>query len=844
VGLQEYKAKRSFPQTPEPAGAVASGEGPLRFVVQKHKATRLHFDFRIEAEGTLKSWAVPKGPSYQSHEKRLAVMVEDHPLDYLLFEGIIPKGNYGAGTVMVWDVGTYHVPGVLDREKCDQQVREGLRNGSLHLVLHGKKLSGEFGLVKMKKAEKNEWLFFRKSPTADRPAKEDLSAISGRTMEEITAGAAPSEPAQTFDLTDAPEAPMPRNIRPMLATPVEKPFDNDNWLFEVKWDGYRAIAEVDGERVRLYSRKNLPFENRFDTIVTSLGHLGHQAVLDGEVVVLDASGKPRFQLLQGHQSTRRGTLVYEVFDLLYLDGHDLRKLPLTRRKELLKQLAQQFEGVPNIHYSEAVAGHGIAFYNAVSENGLEGVVAKDRRSRYLEGVRGSTWLKIKTLQQQEAVIAGFTEPRGSRSGLGSLVLGVYDGGELVHIGRAGTGFDEKSLAFVRSRLDPLVQAKCPFKKVPKTDTRAHWVRPELVCEVSFAEWSDDGHLRFPVFLGLREDTDPLTVKRERPEPEPPPIEPVPAPQPVVVAGQKGRTQVEIDGQNVSLSNLQKIFWPEDGYTKGDLIDYYRSVAHVIVPYLRDRPESLNRHPNGINGMNFFQKDVSRQPPPTWVKTVEIISDSDGDRSQTLLCQDEATLVYLANLGCIELNPWHARVASLNQADYAMLDLDPERIAFDRVVETAQMIRKVLNHAGAEGVCKTSGKRGLHIYVPFGAAYSHEQAKRFAELIAHIVNAKLPAITSLARNPIDRQERVYLDFLQNGKGKTLAAPYSVRPYAKATVSAPLKWTEVKKGLDPGKFTIRTMAKRLDSVGDLWKPVLGPGIDLPDCLQRLASALKKI
>jgi bifunctional non-homologous end joining protein LigD len=452
-------------------------------------------------------------------------------------------------------------------------------------------------------------------------------------------------------------------------------------------------------------------------------------------------------------------------------------------------------------------------------------------------------LKIKTRRRQEAVIGGFTEPKGSRKGLGALVLGVYDKGDLVPIGDAGSGFTEKELGKLRARLDELEQKTCPFITRPRPKGVVHWVRPSLVCEVSFVEWTEDGQMRHPVFVGLREDKDAATVQREMPQ----------RVDLVVTNGAVGaenadnratkprpNRQETIGGHMVSLTNQQKVYWPNDGYTKGDLINYYREVASSMLPYLNDRPLSLNRHPNGIQGASFFQRDVTNQPPPSWVETAQLVSD--GKRVRSVLCQDEATLVYLANLGCIELNPWNSRVGTLDSPDYALLDLDPEDISFGSVVETAQAVRKVLERIGAEARCKTSGKRGLHIYIPFGAHHGHEQAKHFAELIANIVHAKLPAITSLVRRPGSRQGRVYLDFLQNGKGKTLSAAYSVRPYPGATVSTPLKWTEVRRGLDPTAFTIKTIPKRLDIVGDLWMPVLGPGIDLPACLERLASLVK--
>jgi bifunctional non-homologous end joining protein LigD len=798
MDLQQYRAKRKFEETPEPRGTVKPGSGPLRFVVQKHVASRTHFDLRLELEGTLKSWAVPKGLSAEPEEKRLAVLVEDHPLDYRQFEGIIPKGHYGAGTVMVWDAGTYHAFGITNRAKSEQAIRQGMRQGRVHLVLHGRRLKGEYGLIRMKKEDEKSWLFFKKgSAGSPWPSGEERSVLTGRTMDEIARGVKRGRPHSEFDLSDAPKGAMPRKVRPMLATPVAAAFDRVGWIFELKWDGYRAIAEIDQGRMHLYSRNQRSFEKRFAPIVDSLEHLGHDAVLDGEVVALDAFGRPSFGLLQEYPKARTGSLVYEVFDLLHLDGHDLRNRPLIRRRELLARLVAD---LPHVRCSPPIPEHGRAFFDAVSAGRLEGIVAKEAGGKYREGVRSKSWLKIKTRQRRTAVIGGFTEPKGSRHGLGALVLGVYENGDLVHIGDAGSGFTEKELGRLRARLDEFEQKTSPFPKRPRPRGAVHWVRPVLVCEVAFAEWTDDGHLRHPVFVGLREEEDAATVRREMPWPADSVVTAVaagapnaarPAAKEVSVKPRPNR-QEAIGGQVVSLTNQHKVYWPDDGYTKGDLIDYYREVAGFVLPYLDDRPLSLNRHPNGIRGESFFQRDVSNQPPPPWVETAELTSD--GKRVRSVLCQDEATLVYLANLGCIELNPWNSRVGTLDSPDYVVLDLDPEAVPFERVIETAQAVRKVLDWIGAESRCKTSGKRGLHIYIPFAARHGHDQAKHFAELIANIVHAKLPAVTSLVRSPSARQGRVYLDYLQNGQGKTLAAPYSVRPYPGATVSTPFKWTE--------------------------------------------------
>ncbi|HTK78032.1 MAG TPA: non-homologous end-joining DNA ligase, partial [Gemmataceae bacterium] len=534
MSLAKYHAKRRFDRTPEPHGRTEGGRGPLRFVVQKHAASHLHYDFRLELDGTLKSWAVPKGPSLNPADKRLAMMVEDHPLDYRTFEGIIPQGNYGAGTVIVWDEGTYSSRETADRVEGERLLREGLRKGHLRIVLNGQKLKGEFSLLKLRRGADNAWLLVKGrddwASDSDVTAQ-DRSVASGRTLDDLaakrkgvrvwksnrSAKAAPRPkvtPAPAIELNGAPKGPAPQNVKPMLASLVEEPFDRAGWIYELKWDGYRAIAEVGGRGVRLYSRNHKSFEQRFAPIVESLRGLGHRAVLDGEIVVLDDRGRSQFQLLQNYQKTGQGSLHYYVFDILHLDGRDLRGLPLLRRKELLEEVIR---GVPNVHLSEQVEAQGVAFFKAAEEQGLEGIIAKDAESVYREGVRSHAWLKIKTHKRQEAVIGGFTEPRRSRKHLGALVLGVYEGKDLVYIGHTGGGLDTKGLAEMRARLEPLVRRQCPFTKKPKANAPVHWVEPKLVCEVTFQEWTGDGRMRIPIFVGLREDKPAHQVRREKAE---------------------------------------------------------------------------------------------------------------------------------------------------------------------------------------------------------------------------------------------------------------------------------------------------------------------------------------
>lgn len=851
--LEEYRQKREFTQTPEPRGRRRPKQAALHFVVQKHRARRMHYDFRIELDGVLKSWAIPKGPSLNPEDKRLAIMVEDHPLEYGSFEGVIPEGNYGAGTVMVWDEGTCTAPGTLDRNESERTLKAGLEAGDLKFVLHGKKLSGEFALVRLKHGKGNEWLLIKKRDrfaSAAEAGVVERSVLSHRTMEEIAALApgegriwkANSQPSETTaKLPERSKDPMPRKIKPMLATPVDRPFDRPGWLFEIKWDGYRVIAEVEGGRVHLYSRSGLSYNDKYPALVRSLQSFPHDAVLDGEAVVVDREGQPNFQLLQHYANDPQGQLVYYVFDLLYLDGEDLRSRPLWRRKEMLKPLVR---GMSNVLFCDHVEEKGKAFFEEVRKRKLEGVVGKRAASLYQPGRRGPSWLKIKTHRRQEAVIVGFTQPRGSRECFGALILGVYDGDRLVYVGRVGSGFDTKGLKDLHARFESLVRKSCPFEKVPKTNSPARWIEPRLVCEVDFADWTKDGHMRHMVFLGLRDDKQPKDVHREKSVEvseivneemkeeagvKKPRSDPSFIPHPSSFASKQTLP--------FTFTNLDKVYWPVEGYTKGDLIAYYRDVAPFILPHLKDRPLSLHRHPNGIEGKSFFQKDISRQKPPAWLSTVDIPSEHRGEEIRYMLCQDEPSLMYLANLGSIEINCWNSRTQHLDRPDFAVIDLDPQEMPYAQVVETAQAVHTLLDQAGAACFVKTSGKRGMHIYVPLGAKYDYDHARCFAEIVALLIHRRLPQLTSVVRNPAKRHQLVYLDFLQNRRGQTMAAPYSVRPVPGATVSTPLLWKEVKSKLDPGTFTMQTVPRRLDKVGDVWARSFDHGVDLIDCIQRL-------
>ncbi|MFA5039262.1 MAG: DNA ligase D [Candidatus Omnitrophota bacterium] len=815
--LKEYKRKRNFRRTPEPAGKRRAEGSGLVYVVQKHDASHLHYDLRLEYRGVLKSWAVPKGIPLESGARRLAIETEDHPMEYRDFEGVIPEPDYGAGTVMVWDSGRYYVDENLSLEENRRQTQEGLSRGRLSFVLEGEKIKGAYTLVKMKKSgQKPQWLLLRRQGAQPPGRYSDVSVKTGRTMEEIAGGAPAPKKKDDISILFKPEdfhlseqGPMPQNVAPMLAVLVDEPFDGKDWIFELKWDGYRCLAEIRQGEVRLYSRNNKTQNERFPAVAKAFSDFPADALFDGEIVAVDEKGASRFQLLQNYLNGGRGALIYYVFDILYLGTNDLRKLPLARRKEILRGVLPSSAVV---RFSDYVESNGRAFFDIVQKNGLEGVVAKKLDSPYRSGSRSREWLKVKALRVQEAVIGGFTRPKGgSRKFFSALLLGVYDGARLRFIGHTGGGFSEQSLKDIHGRLEKLAQENCPFEKAPVTNAAAVWVRPELVCQVKFLEWTAEGFMRQPVFLGLREDARPQDTRRESPQ-----------------------SVGETLSRRPELTHLDKIFWPREGYTKKDLIEYYQDIAGVILPYLKDRPQSLNRFPDGIEGENFFQKNVDSMPPE-WVSTASFRSESRSSAIRYLLCQDKESLAYLNNLGCIELNVWNSTIQNPRNPDYLVFDLDPVDVDFEDVVRVALEIKDFLDHVELTAFCKTSGGRGLHIYVPLRHAYSFEQVREFARIASFLIHARMPRLTSLERNPGRRKGRVYLDYLQNRYASTMASAYSLRPRPGATVSSPLEWKELDSGLRPEAFTIRSMRRRLDKKGDIWKGLLEGGADLKKSLE---------
>jgi bifunctional non-homologous end joining protein LigD len=630
----------------------------------------------------------------------------------------------------------------------------------------------------------------------------------------------------------AVKAPMQHEIRPMLAKIREEPFDSDEWLFEIKWDGYRAVAEAVRGEVELYSRNNLSFNHRYPAVVAALQKLNHTAVLDGEVVVPDDSGKPSFQQIQHYDPASGRPVLYYLYDILHLDGYDLSLLPLESRKEILRHLVPADD--PVLKYSDHITGEGRLLYEEMARNDMEGIIAKERNSPYRQGVRSGEWLKIKAKRMQEAVIAGFTAPRGGRKNLGALILGVYEDGVLIYAGHTGGGFTAESLRETHRMLEPLIQDESPFSRKVKTNAPVTWVRPELVCQVEFSEWTHDGHMRHPIFQGMRVDKKPQEVVRE--QESSPPAEKKPKKKMRKATEEKDAT-VSINRHRLKLTNLDKVYWPEEKYTKGDVIAYYRKISGIILPYLKDRPESLHRHPNGITGESFYHKDAGGAAP-SWVKTSRI--ESEEKHIHYIVCQDEASLIYLNNLGCIEINPWNSRVRSKDRPDYIVIDLDPSGgNTFEEVIETTLAVKEVLKKAGARGYCKTSGATGMHVYIPLEARYDYEEAKEFARIIAYLTHELVPDITTVERTVKSRGDKIYVDFLQNRRGQTLACAYSLRPKPGATVSTPLEWKEIKPGLHPSQFNINTIFKRLEKKGDLFSPVLGEGVDIIQCLKNLGA-----
>lgn len=844
MALEEYNKKRNFKETSEPEGKEKASGKKLKFVIQRHAASRLHYDFRLEMEGVLKSWAVPKGPSLNPSDKRLAMMVEDHPYSYRTFEGSIPKGNYGAGEVEIWDEGTYEPIEKVKGKTDDLVMRTELHKQSLKFILHGKKLKGEFALVKIKNSkDENAWLLIKHN---DQFAVDEDYDAEDHTLKtsKVTAYLEEKESKKKNTSTDSlkhyknyalaisGEKKLSKFIKPMLCKVSDKAFDDKDWAFEIKWDGYRAIADLSKDELQLYSRNGIDFSQKFKKIINSLNLQEHPMILDGEIVAYDDKGKPNFQWLQRIGDHPNIALTFQVFDLLWLNGHSTENLSYLQRKELLKDALIEND---IIKYSDHILEKGRDFFQAAKDMGLEGIVAKKTDSLYKENLRSSEWLKIKIHKSDEAVICGFTEPKGSRKKFGALILGKYLKGEMVFCGHAGGGFNDISLSNIYDKMQPLIAKNSVFKITPKTNTKATWVKPDLVAEIKFSEITKDNIYRHPIFLRLRDDINPKDVKFDSENPSK--IESMKNNNYKKRAG-KDVVLKKIGKQELKLTNQNKIYFPEDDITKGDVIEFYQSIAKYILPHLKDRPQSMNRYPNGIKGLSFFQKDAAEETPE-WIETQKVFSESSDKYINYIICNDKETLAYLNNLGCIELNIWTSKIKKADNPDYLVLDLDPsEKNSFEDVIETAQAVKEALDLAGINGYPKTSGSSGIHVYIPMNAKYSYDQVKDFGHLLMQMVQKKLPYLTTLERSLQKRDKnKIYLDYLQNRRGQTLASVYSLRPKNGAPVSMPLEWEEVKNGLKPTDYNIYNALERLKDKGDIFKPVLGKGIDMLKVIKKL-------
>lgn len=613
----------------------------------------------------------------------------------------------------------------------------------------------------------------------------------------------------------------------MLAKEIKNSFDDKDWLYEIKWDGYRAITEIKEGEIKFYSRNGLNFSGTYPLIIQELKKFASDVIVDGEIVVLNDDGLPSFQLLQYYNTDPNHPIKYYVFDLLHLNGHDMYDLPLLERKKLLKEAMPQSE---LISYSDHVEQEGKAFFDISRERNLEGIMAKKCDSRYHAGKRTNEWLKIKHHQTTEAIITGFTTPAGSRKYFGALILASKSGGIFTYIGHTGSGFNTTSLEEMWNILQPLITSQSPFKEKIKTNTPVTWVKPELVCEIKFTEKTNDGKLRHPIFLHLRNDKKPEEVKTEKP---------VKKEKTVAATTEKKNSKIYTFGSSkVVTSNPQKIYFPDDKVTKQDVIEYYISVSKYILPYLKGRPESLLRNPNGINDKGFFHKDAG-DTAPAFVKSQKLFSESVNKDIDYIICDNQATLTYMNNLGCIEINPWHSTLKKIDYPDYIIIDIDPsDKNTFSQVVEVANATKGLLDKAGADCYCKTSGSSGLHIYIPAGKKYTYEQGKDFALIICTLVQEMLPGFTTLERNLKKRgNKHIYLDYLQNRKGQTISCVYSLRPKPGATVSTPLLWKEVNSKLDPKNFTIHNTLQRIKKTGDIFSGILGKGISITTCLKNL-------
>jgi bifunctional non-homologous end joining protein LigD len=891
--LEEYRRKRDFAKTPEPAPipqTAASGRTG-RFVVQRHRATRLHYDFRLEIDGVLVSWAVPKGPTLDSKIRRMAVHVEDHPIEYFDFEGIIPAKQYGAGDVIVWDWGTW------EPEAPTLDGRKSVDDGEVKFRLNGQKLKGRFTIVRTSRRpgqaprtafeddQGEQWLLIHKNDEQAKPGwdAEDFpqSVKTGRTNDEVKANRdaiwiseAPAKTAE-IDLQGAKPEPLPQKIEPMLATLATKPFDDEDWLFEIKWDGFRVQALVDNGKVRILTRNLNDAAMYFPKLLTTTKWIeAEQAIVDGEVVAIDEDGRPDFSLLQ----TKLGDggaagLVYQAFDLLYLDGRSLLDVPLEDRKRLLRSVLKEH---PRVRYASHVERDGLAFFEAAKSAGVEGMVAKLRRSRYEPGRRTGAWLKIKIRPEQELVVGGWTPGQGSAKDLGAVAVGVYDDGKLRFAGKVGSGFTGTIRADLLKRLAQLAQDESPFDPPPPKDYRGRWggdlkditwVRPELVIRAEIGGWTRDGQVRQTAYKGLEAGRDPTTVVRETAvatttavraaeSAEPPRPEETTMPSKRTSAGTKARTfqgaspeelaaldaltkegQWQVGGHELKLTNLDKpLFEADPPVTKRELIRYFVTIAPTMLPHLIDRPLNLQRFPNGAGAPGFWQKDIPNTAPTWLTRWHETGVDGREDRTANdhLLAVDAASLAWLGNQASFEIHAWTGKLPEPWQPTFAYIDIDPgEKTTWEETLVLARLYRTALQHLGVRGYPKTTGKRGIQIWIPIvQGRYDFSDTSGWVERISKAVGSTVPDLISWEWSKEARKGRARLDYTQNASIKTLVAPYSVRPAKGAPVSTPIAWDDLDDpDLRPDRWTIRNLPERIAKVGDLFAAAQTDAQELP-------------
>ena len=895
--LSEYSAKRSFKATPEPAPALTEGRsGPLLFVVQQHSARRLHYDFRLECDGVLKSWAVPKGPSLDPGEKRLAVHVEDHPYDYGSFEGVIPPGQYGAGEVIVWDCGVYSPDEggqtwYHDRTQAERQVRAGVEQGKLSIELRGEKLKGSYALVRTK--DKKSWLLIKhkdRFTSQDDVTQKNRSVLSGVAVEDLKVVPAHRIPAALLVPAGEVEA-MPEKLAPMLAEVADAPFNKADWMWEPKLDGYRVLAFIDEHGVKLRSRRGLDLSGSFPALAAELGKQAVRGmILDGEIVAFDAAGTPSFNALQNRvklktereiaAADRNVPVVFYCFDLLHFAGIDLRKAPYRDRRRYIAQCLLPTPLVQLVHASE----DGIAMHKAALASGFEGVIGKRKDSRYETGRRSASWLKIKPTRSADFVVGGYTKGKGSREPLGALLLGYWDKGKLRYASHVGSGFDDKTLAQVKARLDGLQRKTCPFAEKPELNGPATWVEPEAVAEVSFQSWTEDGSLRAPVFLRLRDDVDPKSVRR---------VEPARASQAAPRADSRTGGEVEdilaqlenrktafplaVGPHRIHLTHLDRVYWPADpalqqpALTKRDLLRYFAQVSPYILPHLAARPLTMIRMPDGIKKERFFQKHWE-QERPEFVETLTVFSGHKDEIHEYLLCSNLPTLLWLAQSGTLEFHVWHSRAkpgsdaaskstdyassldaleaSVLNYPDYVVFDIDPyiysgkeapgaepelNTVAFEKGKEVAFRLRELLQTMSLEPIVKTSGKTGLHVFVPIRRTLDFDAARHVSELVGRHLMRLHPKDITLEWSVSKRTGKIFMDYNMNVRGKTLNVAYSPRGEPGAPVSMPLSWEELA-GAHPLDFRITNAAQRLMETGDRWRDALTRKQSLERALKR--------